>query len=60
MSVHRGEVLLSLVMRLMVIPDEECWAVFEGTTVNEESRRSIAINDPDLAELADMWGLRIF
>ncbi|RIR81952.1 RES domain-containing protein [Mycobacteroides abscessus] len=43
-----------------VIPDEECWAVFEGTDINEESRRSIAINDPDLAELADMWGLRIF
>lgn len=43
-----------------VIPDAECWAVFEGTPIVEVSRRSIEINDPDLKAVADMWGLRIF
>jgi hypothetical protein len=43
-----------------VIPDQECWAVFEGTEIVEVSRRAIEINDPDLMEIAAMWGLRIF
>lgn len=43
-----------------VLPDEECWAVFEGTPIVEVSRRPIEINDPDLQAVADMWGLRIF
>ena len=43
-----------------VIPDQECWAVFEGTEIVEISRRSIEINDPDLKAIADMWGLRVF
>lgn len=43
-----------------VLPDEECWAVFEGTQIVEASRRAIEINDPDLKAVADPWGLRIF
>lgn len=43
-----------------VIPDQECWAVFEGTPIVEVSRRAIEVNDPDLQAIADMWGLRIF
>jgi RES domain len=43
-----------------VLPDEECWAVFEGTPIVEVSRRAIEINDPDLKAVADMWGLRVF
>lgn len=43
-----------------VLPDEECWAVFEGTPIVEISRRSVEEYDPDLKAVADMWGLRIF
>ncbi|MHA7655157.1 RES family NAD+ phosphorylase [Mycobacterium sp. ML2] len=43
-----------------VLPDEECWAVFQETPIVEVSRRAIEINDPDLKAIADMWGLRIF
>lgn len=43
-----------------VLPDQECWAVFEGTPIVEVSRRAIEINDPDLTAVADIWGLRIF
>lgn len=43
-----------------VLPQEECWAVFEGTPIVEVSRRAIEVNDPDLKAIADMWGLRIF
>ena len=43
-----------------VLPDQECWAVFEGTPIVEVSRRAIEINDPDLSAVADVWGLRIF
>lgn len=43
-----------------VLPNEECWAVFEGTPIVEVSRRSIDVGDPDLKTVADTWGLRIF
>ncbi len=43
-----------------VLPDEECWAVFQETPIVEVSRRAIEIKDPDLKAVADMWGLRIF
>jgi hypothetical protein len=43
-----------------VLPDEECWAVFEGTPIVEVGRRAIEINDPDLKAVADIFGLRIF
>lgn len=43
-----------------VLPDEECWAVFEGTPIVEVSRRPIEVNDSDLNAVADIWGLRIF
>lgn len=38
----------------------ECWAIFEGTRVNVVNRRQIALNDPDLRKVADLWGLRVF
>lgn len=43
-----------------VLPDEECWAVFEGTPIVEVSRRAIEVSDPDLEDIAAMWGLRVF
>ena len=43
-----------------VLPNEECWAVFEGTPIVEVSRRAVGINDPYLQAVADLWGLRIF
>ena len=38
----------------------ECWAIFDGTDIFETSRRSIELDDPDLQEIAQLWGLRAF
>lgn len=40
--------------------DYECWAVFEGADVREESRSTISLTDPDLAIIADKFELRLF
>jgi hypothetical protein len=43
-----------------VLPNEECWAVFDGTDIVENGRQSIQLNNPELRQVADMWGLRPF
>lgn len=37
-----------------------CWAVFEGTVMDERAVTSIERADPSLEAVADQWGLRIF
>lgn len=43
-----------------VLPNEECWAVFDGTDIVENGRQSIQLNHRELRQVADMWGLRLF
>jgi hypothetical protein len=40
--------------------DWECWAIFDGSHVEELARRSIELSDPDLQAVAAMWDLRTF
>ena len=37
-----------------------CWAIFEGTVVEQTAEQSIELDNPDLKDVADMWGLRVF
>jgi hypothetical protein len=46
--------------RSRVDDSRECWAVFEGTTVEVSSGRAIELSDPDLQAVADAWDLRAF
>lgn len=42
------------------LDNHECWAVFQGANVLEDSRSTILLHDADLKFVADMFDLRIF
>jgi len=56
-----GEVpLYSGIRYVSRLGNHECWAVFDGTQVNEISRSTITQSNPDLVEMARRFGLRVF
>lgn len=56
-----GEYRFSGIRYLSRLDDEwECWAVFDGTDVVENSQSVIDESNSDLRAVADRWGLRVF
>jgi hypothetical protein len=55
-----GTPLYSGIRYVSRLDQQECWAVFEGTPIEEVSRSTVSLSDDALQEAADMFGLRLF
>ena len=55
-----GAPLYSGLRYLSRLGEEECWAVFDGTAVEERARSPIQRNNPDLDLVSQSFGLTVF
>lgn len=55
-----GDYLYSGIRYMSRLGAWECWAVFDGVLMYEQSRRTIDVEDPELIAVADQFDLRVY
>lgn len=54
---EEGEALYSGIRYVSKLGDYECWAIFDGTPVDEFAAHPIEFNDPEMTHIVDLYGL---